>query len=246
VLESPSLRHVHIQALVELARRDRAGGLLIDYEELTTGTGVFSDFIDELARELHRDARTLAVATPSPCGRVSCRHPRGSFDLAALARAADQLVVMAYDYATDGTEPVAPANWFRATFRTTREIASEDLHKVVVGLPLFGRVERTLFSGDNSLLWVHVASGTVRGVPVLVSNDRYVPSALSRQALMTHPSGNSGQFHYEDHESLAARLRLVEQEGFDAVALWRIGGEDPRIWGVLRRWKSRSHAQPEP
>jgi spore germination protein len=172
--------------------------------------------------------------------------PRGSFDFGALARAADLLAVMIYDYAVDGTAPVAPESWVRTGLRRIRElVATEDLHKVLIGLPLYGRTDRSLFSGDNSVLWSHVVSGVMKGAAVERSDEGFVQSALSNRARLTQPSGRSGLVFYEDHRSLTARLRLLEEEGFGAVALWRIGGEDPRTWEVLRSWKERRLSPPE-
>lgn len=240
VLADPARRAAHVRLLVERARRDDVRGLLIDYEELSVAAGVFTPFVDELATALHRDGRIVGVAVPEPCGRsADCRRSRSPFDLGALARVADLLAIMAYDHALDGTAPVAPEAWLRAGLRRTRAlVAPEHLHKVTVGLPLFGRAERSLFGGDNSVLWSQLASGIVKGVHVTVTEDRFEPSALSRRARLVLPDGRSGAVFYEDHESLAARLRVVEEEGFHSVALWRIGGEDPLVWDVLRRWKA--------
>ena len=38
---------------------------------------------------------------------------------------------------------------------------------------------------------------------------------------------------YEDAESIAAKLKLADAYGVGAVELWRLGGEDPGLWGSL-------------
>ena len=37
---------------------------------------------------------------------------------------------------------------------------------------------------------------------------------------------------YEDAESIAAKLKLADAYGV-GVELWRLGGEDPGLWGSL-------------
>ena len=38
---------------------------------------------------------------------------------------------------------------------------------------------------------------------------------------------------YEDDDSIAAKLELADAYGVGAVELWRLGAEDPGLWGAL-------------
>ena len=38
---------------------------------------------------------------------------------------------------------------------------------------------------------------------------------------------------YEDADSIAAKLKLADAYGVGAVELWRLGAEDPGLWGSL-------------
>ena len=238
VLEQSDTRQRHVEELAALARTRGYQGLLVDYEELSCAPAVFSSFVEALAHALHGESRKLGVAVPDPCGRgAECGRKRSAYDLAALARVADLLVVMEYDYAMSGDEPVAPADWLRRGLRKIRaEVTRDDLHKVVVGLPLYGRVSRYLVQ-ENGVLWRHVQRGRVGRLEFSIEEDRYDPAALSHVARIRMASGQHGRMYYETHRSLSARLQVVVDEGFSQVALWRLGGEDPEVWEVLRAFK---------
>jgi spore germination protein len=46
-------------------------------------------------------------------------------------------------------------------------------------------------------------------------------------------SGERYEVWYENQNSTAAKMRLVDKYKLRGVAVWRLGYEDPRIWSVL-------------
>ena len=43
----------------------------------------------------------------------------------------------------------------------------------------------------------------------------------------------------EESASAAARLALVDRHQAGGIATWRLGLEDPRVWGLFQQWRSR-------
>ncbi len=45
----------------------------------------------------------------------------------------------------------------------------------------------------------------------------------------------SGTVWCEDAESIKKKIEMAEKLGIDRFALWRLGGEDPGIWKILKK-----------
>jgi spore germination protein YaaH len=230
-----------VATLVAAVEADHLDGVLLDYEEIHCRPDSFSRFIDALAAELRVRSKQLGIAIPEPCGIApECERDPYPFELNHLAAVVDVLAVMEYDYVVDGTGPVAPRDWFiRGLRRLRRDIEARHLSKVFVGLPLYGRVSKTVtMAGDNAVLWADV-KGWGTGGPTLVEPLRFDGSMLTKVAhFRMAPKKDDGIVFLEDHETLSARLDILQQEGFANVALWRLGGEDPCGWSVLQAWQA--------
>src|SRR5262249_899453 len=144
------------------------------------------------------------------------------------------LAVMEYDFTVDGSDAVAPRRWVEAGLARVREAAGDHLPRVFIGVPLYGRVSRAI-AGQNDVLWADLQRDQLRGVPLRLVGRRFVREKLSQVTKVElGPDRVPALIHHDDHRTLAERLRLIDQAGFAHVALWRLGGEDPAIWRVLR------------
>lgn len=237
VLAAPERRHAHAAQLLRAAHEPHVDGLVVDYENLEGDAASLSQLIGELAAALHAEGRGLGVAVPEPCGPPpSCdRHPY-PYDLAELARRADVLVLMEYDYDVVANAPVAPRDWVAAGLREAhKRVDPRDAAKLYVGMALYGRVSEGMF-GDTALLFSEIGAASVRDTPAVIRERHFDASALSMTARVEKGTAK-GQLYYETGDTLRARLDHALSEGYGNVALWRLGGEDPSIWAPLSTWR---------
>ena len=229
VLDDDEARTLHIDDLVRVAREQELSGLFIDYEELDASERNVSRFVTDLSIALHAMGKKLGVVVQEPCGfDPSCRRAPFPFDLRAIAKLADLLVVMEYDYAVDGSAPPAPRAWVeRGLAKVVATIDDRDRAKILCAMPLYGRLSSTVLGGgDTAVLYRDVAPERIGNKRVTLGTLATDPEALSKVATVTAGS-RSGTLYLEDRETLAARISLVAAYAIGGVALWRLGGEDP-------------------
>jgi len=238
-LADGAFRRRHIARIVRLVQTEHLDGVFIDYEGLRCPAAAFSALVGELGQALHRKRSALGVAVPID----SAGKPDRAYDLRALAHQADYLALMAYDYRVDGSDAVAPRAWLVELLRMVRARLPRRWRSVYVGVPLYGRLSAGL-APRTDVLWRDLRRGTIDGQPVRVGRPRFDPAKLSRVATVRYGKDQrAGQVHFQDHTTVAARLRVISEAGFRRVAVWRLGGEDPELWAVLRRWLEARRGQ---
>jgi spore germination protein YaaH len=149
------------------------------------------------------------------------------YDYGALARAADQVQVMAYDEHAPGTAPgpVAPYAWVEQVVHYAA--STMPLDKTELGLAAYGYD----FSGGTA------TSITSQQAAQLAAQTGAVPRWDAAQAEETFSYGRRRRRHrvwYEDAQANYDRARLAQTAGFAGVALWSAGGEDPGVWPLLQ------------
>ncbi len=206
----------------ELVARD-ADGVNVDLESLAaTDASNLVHFVVELRERLHPLGMrvTIDVAANDP-----------AFDLARLGRAADAVVLMAYDQHHDhgAPGPIAERRWLAAAIDRAR--AQVPAQQLVVAL------------GSYCYDWPARAGAVARA--------RTMPEAfalaaeLGAQPWTVAGTGNL-RFDWQDADgvahqvwcldavALADALALLHARGLDRTALWRAGSEDPSWWPVLQ------------
>ncbi|MBX7080673.1 MAG: glycosyltransferase [Nannocystaceae bacterium] len=223
LLRDVDARHCLADALArELAARD-ADGVNVDFESLAAADASnLVHFVLALRERLHPLGMrvTIDVAANDP-----------AFDLPRLGRAADAVVLMAYDQHHDhgAPGPIAARDWLAAAIdRARAQVPAEHL---VVAL------------GSYCYDWPAQPGATARA--------RTMPEAFALAAeLGAQPQTIAGtgnlRFDWQDPEgvahqvwcldavALADALALLHARGLDRTALWRAGSEDPSWWPVLQ------------
>jgi spore germination protein YaaH len=199
----------------------RYGGLVLDFETLQAG-----DVGAQLtvARAIRDSARahgvtTVALAIPA--------EPDAAYPVRALADVVDFILVMLYDQHWSGSEPgpISAPDWVtRNLSRVVREVGAS---RVVAGLPLYG------------YHWIKGKSG------VGLSHDSAVRTAQREGIVMQRDSASrtmrgTGQYGnsaiWLTDATLVQELMVgAETLGVKRFAFWRLGQEDPAMWGRLRR-----------
>lgn len=225
-LESPAGRADHVVAIAALVDSHGFDGIGLDYEFLEERDRTqFSALVSDLADALHARGKTLMVSVHPPAEAAGHQLVTGH-DYAALANAADQLRVMAYDLHWTGSHPgpISPVGWAESVVAYARQHAPAE--KVILGLGLFG-YDWSAFD-VRALTWEE-AHGILSHASVQAHLD---PLSVAPYFTYTQEEIDHTVW-YEDGRSIAAKLDLAQRYGV-GVYFWRLGGEDPGVWNAAR------------
>lgn len=229
ILADSDRRRRHVEALVEAANQPGVGGIDLDYESLPAETrSAFSGFLRELAAALGAEGRSLTVTVHAKTEEPGASPGSQAQDWRAIAAAADEVRVMAYDHSWSESEPgpVAPLPWVEEVLRfATQQMPAE---KVFLGLATYGYDWPEGRPADD-VAWADVRE-------ILAAND--VDEAWDEEAAApwfsyADASGTQHTVWYENARSLQAKIDLARQYEVGGVFIWKAGGEDPAIWALL-------------
>lgn len=231
-LNNPALRSRTIRNLLSVLEREDYDGLSLDFQLLEPSSREgLTAFVEELGRELKGRRKRLSVDV-IPFGEEQAEHE--PYDLRAIGRAADQVVLMAYDRHGETTEPgpVAPLGWVRSVVSSALRQVPPD--RLVLGLAAYG-YDWPLVQG-------------ARGTPIpmkRIGEQVLKARAGERRARIRRDRDGSARYSYtdekgtrhevwfEDERSIVPKLRLARQRGLRGVAVWRVGYEDQRYWAAI-------------
>ena len=188
----------------------------------------FVTFFDELARAFRADSPAHEVVLNTY--PQSAAGGKDFFDVARLAKSADQLFVMAYDMdshlVASANDPlVAPSlglSDVQSMMEYTRVVPRQ---KIVLGMPFYGYDFSTISSEKGA------AATTANPEAVLYSSIATVGHPSVWDPLTATPYSTfqiSGQWHqtwYDDPLSLAIRTALAADFGIAGVGSWALGFE---------------------
>jgi spore germination protein YaaH len=209
------------RAAGEIARRASVGnyrGLVIDLEGFVAAdrdvTALAVRAIADSARA--RGVTPIAVAVPAV--------DTAAFPGRSFVPAADYLLVMLYDqhWTTSAPGPLAAPDWVRAA--TARRVAEVGAQHVIAALPLYGY--RWPTSGPAAALTFADAQRDAAAANVQLQRD-------ASTSTLRATSAGAWDLWVSDAGLIEALMREVRAQGVGTIALWRLGQEDPAVWGVL-------------
>ncbi|MCL4424780.1 MAG: glycosyl hydrolase family 18 protein [Firmicutes bacterium] len=212
-----------------LAVLDQNGydGVNVDFELLKPDLKeALTDFVDKLSAALHGKNKLLAVSV-FPQVDVS-PEISGVYDYASLAKAADYLVLMAYDkhHEQSPPGPVAPLKW------------TED--NVSHALKFMPANKLALAIGSYGYDWPPGGKGEY--IPASEALRRAQQAAAdvqwdedSQQAFFTYSvGGEKHQVWFQNAASVRQKIDLAKKKRLLAIALWRLGFEEPEVWNIIK------------
>jgi spore germination protein YaaH len=199
---------------------DKASGLVVDFEDLPAAAQPdLLAFLTAARERCRRHGWTLAVTAP-------VANP--DWNLAALGKAADRLILMAYDehWQTGQPGPIASDPWFSSVVkRTTAELPPGS---AIVGVAAY------------AYDWPKGGPATVLSIPqaeTLAAQHGAKPER-DQASGAAHFAYTTGGVPHEVWMSDAAVVRrqiaAAEAAGAKTIALWRLGTEDPGVWARAR------------
>ena len=197
--------------------REKASGLVIDFEDLPPAALPDLQTMLAAARErCRRHGWTLAVTVPAA---------NPDWNLSALGRVADRLILMAYDehWQTGAPGPIASDPWFASVVR-----------RAVAQVPPGGTIAAV---ASYAYDWPANGPATVLSIPdarALAARNgaKAERDAASGSAHFSYASnGVIHQVWMSDAVTVKGQIAAARAAGAPGVALWRLGTEDPALWG---------------
>lgn len=226
-----------ISDLVKAGSEFRFRGFELDFEEVPPSLrDAYAQFVTRLAAALHQRGMQLGIAVPAPIGPGTpppIARPAwitnvraAAFDYAQIGRVVDWMTLMTYDEYTapDQPGPVAGFAWVEACVRKTLEWVPAQ--KIRLGLAFYYRH----WSGAK------VTEGPFPVARVLAAKSGVKMSFNAAHREMTFEFREGAIRHVvwcSDASSLAQRLALVSKYKLGGFAAWRVGQEDPSVWGKV-------------
>lgn len=223
LMHDPRRRRQLIGEIIAYLDRTHDAGVMYDFENLPSGS--LGD-LETLVRETNTalDSRGKLVSVTMPIDNPA-------WSAQALAKAADRVVLMAYDEHWQGGQPgpIASDAWFSE--RLAHALQGLAPGKAIVALGNYGY---DWHDGHADALTVEEAWLAARD-----SGTRPVFDRASGNAGFSYDDGG----HRHDVWMLDAaaswnQLHALSRLGVANVALWRLGSEDPGFWPTLAHWRS--------
>jgi spore germination protein YaaH len=241
-IATPEARAQHVAQLAALASSPSVAGLNLDYESLgASDKETFMTFIEELAAALHAKGKVLSVCAAARTRAEPTWEGALVFDWPRLAAAADEVVVMAYDFSWPGGPPgpIAPRGWFLDVASYASSVVPPE--RLRIALPLYGydwggektevipQREAPAWARKRAFKWKESdLSADLGGFdPGLVATSTYVDDA-----------GRPHTAYYEPIRASEEKLGLLARLGLRRVAFWQGAHASDRL---LDRISSRKY-----
>jgi spore germination protein YaaH len=223
ILVRPVLTGQVAAAVVEVLREFNYDGAVLDLGALSAPD---RPALRELVTALASAARSRGdqVFVVVPVGEDGTPPP--AYDLAALGRTADALVVRAYHTGREAGPigPVAPLPWVERAARAA--LSQVRASHLLLGVGLFGYDWPARGVGEVVSMREALGRAARAGVPVAWDERAQVPyyRILDRTV------------YFEDARSVERKLEAAAHLGLAGVALWQLGSESPDLWAVAGAW----------
>jgi cellulose synthase/poly-beta-1,6-N-acetylglucosamine synthase-like glycosyltransferase/peptidoglycan/xylan/chitin deacetylase (PgdA/CDA1 family) len=152
------------------------------------------------------------------------------FNVPALARYNDYLVLMAYDqhYSISDPGPISSQRWIEKTLdETAKEIPSE---KIILGLAAYGYDWPHGDEADAITYQKALATANIYKQKINFDNDTYNSSYQYKD-----DDGLLHDVYFTDAVTNFNVIRFADEYGAAGTALWRLGAEDERLWTFYNR-----------
>ncbi len=234
VLNNAEARQNLIQNVISVIDEKGYFGIDVDFEFIPArNAAAYADFIAELRALLNPSGKTVTVALAPKTSANQRGLLYEGHDYALLGAAADNVLLMTYEWGYTYGPPlaVAPIENVRAVIEyALTEIPPE---KIYLGIPNYGY--------DWTLPFVQGESraqsiSNVEAVDIARENGveiSFDESSQSPYFNYTAPDGTRHEVHFEDARSIAAKLSLIDEYSLFGAGYWNLMRPFPQNWAVL-------------
>jgi spore germination protein YaaH len=229
ILTSQTVRAATISRLIGLVRQYGYDGINLDFESGVAGDrDALTGFASDLAARLHAIGKRLSVEVSAKFKQTTTGRS-GFYDYAALGQAADRVFVMNWGWHWSTSDPGAPDDLELCRMVADYVASMPNKTRFVLGTHMYGMDWPNGGGPANKASALEYAD-----VRALIARYGAKPT-LDPQAdawVFTYTDG-AGIHHevwYPDAATVARRVRLARDRGL-GIGFWRLGREDPRVWG---------------
>ena len=228
VLNNEDARALFRRQVLQFLSSGRYRGLMVDFEAFpASGQAGYIALLSELSSDLHGRGMKLYVAVPP-------RSPE--YDYAAIASAADGVVLMNYDEHYPGAEsgPVASQDWFVQNLMLAKSKIPQE--KIICAIANYGYDWALKPKKGKLPAGTHDSSVSVQ--------EAWLAARDSEQDVNFDDDAMNPHFSYLDEQSVRHdvwfldgvsalnHMRAAQSLGIQTFALWRLGGEDRTLWRI--------------
>ncbi|SHM78114.1 Spore germination protein YaaH [Caldanaerovirga acetigignens] len=228
VLTSPNIRQKLIFSIETLLLTQNYAGVNIDFEFVPPEDRYYvNTFMEELYHRLSPGFR-VTISVPAQV-EDNPHHPfSGAFDYNTISRFSDELYILAYDEHFSTPGPVASIGFVRRV--VDYAITKIPRHKIKLGMAVYG-YDWVETGGMPRTLSFQSAVNLARKYGATITYDDEV-----QESTFTYiADGVRHIVWFEDSRSFSAKLDLAICYNLGGIGVWRLGLEDPEVWGVIRK-----------
>lgn len=236
ILASSDLQNKVIDQLVTEAKAKNYIGWQFDFERMAaTDRENYSLFVERAAQKFRENNLHLSVAVITRTSENPTDLPEGSwdnwagvYDYTRIGKAADSVVLMAYDMPAS-TGPVADIRWVKQVIEYAIKFIPKE--KISLGIPAYGWI------WDHQLNAKVKSAGDGKTQELLVNNlytEKGYDTTVQSGWIRYTEDGVPHTLWYENTQSFIAKVRLVQQYQLKGFSLWAIGLEDDAIWNHMK------------
>jgi len=219
-INDPLNRKTLSNTILKTLQKYNLKGINLDFESLgIDAKNNYVDFILQLKEILQKNNMYLSVDVPMN---------DEAFDYEAIGKIADSVVLMAYDehYSGGTSGPITSKDWFENGINDFMGMVPKD--KIIVALGQYSydwnvskKTTADAISFDESMVLAKEVGADIE------TDKQAVNSEFSYQA----SGGDKHEVWMLDAISLWNEMCVIEEKGIKGVSVWRLGMEDPSIWG---------------
>lgn len=236
VLTEAGPRETAIANIARAVKENNYGGINIDFELVKTPGRDYqaereglTRFAEGLREKMAASGQRLDICVLPPVQPPV--NLAEIYDLAALSRLADRLVLMTYDNRHDGTKagPVAPLPWVEANIEAALllKIPSE---KISLGIASYGYDWPYGGTRANVVAAREVMQKIGQGSLTAGWDDP------SKTPFVTYRDSQGGEreIWFENSAGAGHKMALIKRYRLAGFSLWRLGYEDAEFWQTVR------------
>ena len=221
LISSTSKRKSLINNLTKLLVKNKFAGLNIDFESLNeSGDENLIQFQKELYEAFHKIG--LLVTQDIPPFNTD-------YNLQDLSGYNDFIALMAYDlhFATSKAGPISPIDWVEEAVNNALKYIPSS--KLIVSIPTYGYDWPDGDEGNDITFEEAVVTAKESEGDIDFDNDYY-----NLDYDYYDDNEHRHQVWFSDAATCFNTMRLAADYNTAGVALWRLGGEDKRIWNFYQ------------
>lgn len=225
MLTDPEIRAKAVYNIVDLVQKYNFAGVNIDFELLPSWTrNSYTAFIKQLSTELKK-INKLTTISVFPKIDVPLEL-QGAYDYAALAPLVDRIVIMTYDkhWSTGPAGPIAPINWVEENIQYALEYIPAE--KIILGVANYG-YDWTGGYGQDLSSKEALNLANKKGAEIKWHDIYQTPYFYYWENERKH------EVWFENSNSLAFKLDLVNKYNLKGIGIWRLGNENTDFWETI-------------